>query len=88
MRYETYHKLAMGTHGSSTFACLCFNLVANFMTSQITRSLKKSTAKFLRDQIEETKYSFTTVRKFLVEICVAVILGLGISTVYVFWFLT
>ena len=87
MHYETYHKLAMGSYGSSAFACLCFNLVADFMTGRITRSLKKSTAKFLRDQIEETKYSFTTVRKFLVEVCIAVILGLGLSTVYVFWLL-
>lgn len=84
MPYETYYKLAMGSYGSSTFTCLCFNLVADFVTSQITRSLKKSTAKFLRNEVEKTKYSFGTARKFLFEVCFAVIIGLIISALYVF----
>jgi len=52
--------------------------------ARVTRSLKKSTAKFIRDEVEKTKYSFGTVGRFLGELCFAVILGLVISAVYVF----
>ncbi len=74
----------MGSYGFTAFTCLCLTLVADFMTSRITKSLKKSTAKFLRDEVEKTKYSFSTVRKFLLEVCFAVIVGLIISALYVF----